>query len=69
MNILNYETLHFAIFLHPHLNSSLFGPDILFTTFSEPFPVYVIPLMRENTFDLCHGWTVESVKEYHIWNI
>jgi hypothetical protein len=55
MNILNYETLHFAIFLHPHLNSSLFGPDILFTTFSEPFPVYVIPLMRENTFDLCHG--------------
>jgi hypothetical protein len=60
LNNLNYETLYFAIFFsHPHLTSSLFGPDILFSTFSEPFPIYVIPLMRGNTLDLCHGCIVE----------
>jgi len=55
LNSLNCIIPHFTTFSHPYLTSSLFGPDILFTTFSEPFPIYVIPLMCENSFDLCHG--------------
>jgi hypothetical protein len=59
----------FSDFLNPHLTSSRCSPDIIFNMLSKTSPTYVLPLMWQNTFDLCHGWIVESLKGYHTWNI